>query len=429
MATRSQVGGNLPRRMDPARMLPPEILVRIFRWCDPSRDGVYTNGFLIKETPWLLTHVSSLWRNVAISTPILWRHLSVKFNARNSLAEKQYNNVEGTFHLTNLFLKRSVQCPLEVYISGDLTTAVWPVLERIMTSCERWEALTVFADGPLIQSLVPIKGRLPNLGTLEVTRGDADEESPNTTVDLFSLVPALYEGTFRYDPAFVLLLPWNQLTTLKTGYSEIGPILDTLRQLTNLMYLTLDRFADDTPMEEFPPAYLPRLRELELTIESGEEGHHGALLDCLVLPSLDCLSIDCEDLAVAPHLTALLGRSNCPLDSITLTLLDELDARLAGVLVLTPHLTVLEVTGTIAKDVLLEQLTLVPDSESQLVPRLRELSFRARVDQARVLHLITSRVGVLRYFGLALEVEDIEAVLANGFYNLGDVGITTELLR
>ncbi|KAJ7735762.1 hypothetical protein B0H16DRAFT_1731191 [Mycena metata] len=416
--------------MDPARMLPPEILVQIFRWCDPSRDGVYTSGILIEQAPWVLTHISSLWRNLVISTPILWRHLSVKFSTRFSFTDKQNNNVEGMFHLTNLFLKRSVQCPLEVYISGDFDLAVQPVLERIMSSCERWEALTLFADGRLIQSLAPIKGRLPNLQTLEVTRGDADEESPDiTTLDLFSLVPALYEGTFRYDPAFVLLLPWNQLTTLKTGYCEIGPILDTLRQLANLMYLTLDRFADDAPMEEFSPAYLPRLRELELTIESGEEGHHGALLDCLVLPSLNCLSIDCEDFAVAPHLAGLLTRSNCPLDSLTLNLLDALDAPLAGVLALTPHLTVLELGGTIATGVLLEQLTLVPGSESQLVPCLRELSLRARVDQARVLQLITSRVGVLRYFGIALEVGDIQAVLADGLYNLGDVGIETELLR
>ncbi|KAJ7185875.1 hypothetical protein C8R46DRAFT_1185472 [Mycena filopes] len=431
MAT--QLGGNPPRRIDPARMLPPEILVQIFRWCDPSREGVYPNGFLLKEAPWVLTHVSTFWRNLAISTPILWRHLTVQFNSLDLFnTEPQTNNVEGIFHLMNLFLQRSAQCPLEVYISGDLTPAIGHVLQCIIASSERWEALTLFADWHLIQSLAPIQGRLPILNTLEVTRDDADEESPNIAVDLFSVAPALSEGTFRYDPAFVLLLPWNQLTTLKTGYSELTSILDTLRQLSSLVYLTLDRFGedDDEMMEELVPAHLPRLRELELTVESGEEGHHGDLLDLLILPALDSLSIDCDDLAVAPHLTALLARSHCPLDSLTINIHDELHGALVNVLAFAPHLTVLDLTGTEAADVLLEQLTLGPGS--QLVPHLRELSLRTQVNQTRLMALITSRVGpsgALRYFGIALNPSEFEPVLADGMYALGDVGLEAEILR
>ncbi|KAJ7113946.1 hypothetical protein C8R44DRAFT_556108, partial [Mycena epipterygia] len=56
------------RKMPP----PPEVLGEIFLWTLPSDVVFFRRRFDAKDSPWVLTHVSSHWRAVAVSTPALW---------------------------------------------------------------------------------------------------------------------------------------------------------------------------------------------------------------------------------------------------------------------------------------------------------------------------------------------------------------------
>ncbi|KAJ7658588.1 hypothetical protein B0H17DRAFT_955124, partial [Mycena rosella] len=57
----------------PLRRMPPEILAEIFSWMLPSsREGLDRRKFDTNNSPWVLTHISSRWRAVALSTSALW---------------------------------------------------------------------------------------------------------------------------------------------------------------------------------------------------------------------------------------------------------------------------------------------------------------------------------------------------------------------
>jgi hypothetical protein len=51
--------------LSPLRRMPPELLCKIFLWTLPSfREAIGMGGFDMGQTPWLLTQVSSRWREM-----------------------------------------------------------------------------------------------------------------------------------------------------------------------------------------------------------------------------------------------------------------------------------------------------------------------------------------------------------------------------
>ncbi|KAJ7137954.1 hypothetical protein C8R44DRAFT_607011, partial [Mycena epipterygia] len=58
--------------LSPLRRMPPEVLGEIFSWTLPSINALRFGGFGVTDSPWVLTHISSRWRAVSLSTPSLW---------------------------------------------------------------------------------------------------------------------------------------------------------------------------------------------------------------------------------------------------------------------------------------------------------------------------------------------------------------------
>ncbi|KAJ7138249.1 hypothetical protein C8R44DRAFT_661285, partial [Mycena epipterygia] len=58
--------------ISPLRRMPPEVLGEIFSWTLPSVGVLHQRHFGVAISPWVLTHISSRWRAVSISTPSLW---------------------------------------------------------------------------------------------------------------------------------------------------------------------------------------------------------------------------------------------------------------------------------------------------------------------------------------------------------------------
>ncbi|KAJ7709045.1 hypothetical protein B0H17DRAFT_916453, partial [Mycena rosella] len=69
--------------LSPLRRMPTEVLGEIFSWTLPSvRDAVAAPdlnrcGFDMGSSPWLLGHISSRWREIALSTPSLWSLVAI----------------------------------------------------------------------------------------------------------------------------------------------------------------------------------------------------------------------------------------------------------------------------------------------------------------------------------------------------------------
>ncbi|KAJ7114029.1 hypothetical protein C8R44DRAFT_549326, partial [Mycena epipterygia] len=55
--------------LSPLRRIPPEVLGEIFVWTLPD---ALNAGRDLKDSPWLLTHISRRWRETVLSTPSLW---------------------------------------------------------------------------------------------------------------------------------------------------------------------------------------------------------------------------------------------------------------------------------------------------------------------------------------------------------------------
>ncbi|KAJ7603809.1 hypothetical protein FB45DRAFT_671821, partial [Roridomyces roridus] len=60
--------------LSPLRRVPPEILGQIFSWSLPTDEQVKSPEYRPnpKDSPWVLTWVSSRWRAIAVSTHSLW---------------------------------------------------------------------------------------------------------------------------------------------------------------------------------------------------------------------------------------------------------------------------------------------------------------------------------------------------------------------
>ncbi|KAJ7780105.1 hypothetical protein DFH07DRAFT_1055785 [Mycena maculata] len=67
--------------ISPLRRMPPEVLGEIFSWTSLSvTEALDYGGFSIKKGPWLVTHVSSHWRTIALSTPSLWSLVAIDYD-------------------------------------------------------------------------------------------------------------------------------------------------------------------------------------------------------------------------------------------------------------------------------------------------------------------------------------------------------------
>ncbi|KAJ7832069.1 hypothetical protein B0H14DRAFT_1178711 [Mycena olivaceomarginata] len=429
------------RLIDPAERLPLELLVEVFHLCDTSLNHIglkLPDGLFTARAPWVLTHVCQRWRSVALSSPQLWRKITINLSTDE---DEEDGYTAGLYELTALFLKRSAQARIAVVLTGDDLPETWPILDLLMDECDRWDDLSIYAETTIIRGLAKIRGRLPRLARLELIRSEYEEEEP-ITLDMFSEAPCLHNVIFRYDPSFNILIPWSQLTTFTTSYVELVLILNALRELVNLETLTLDRQGDEGNMGQLPMASLPSLRKLILTTGPDQESHPGLLLDHMSPPALEHLDLDCEDSAICPHVASFISRSGCRLDSFILNYYDTLDAPLLAVLRLMPDLARLDLCGTNATDLFLTQLTRVPPALApEIIPHLESFILRAHFNQELFLHLIQSRfapaqdlnepelVCKLRFVGLKLSVQDIEPVLGHGLSALSALGLDGEMLH
>ncbi|KAJ7483431.1 hypothetical protein FB451DRAFT_1084598 [Mycena latifolia] len=69
--------------LSPLRRIPPEVLGQIFSWMLPSIISAMmaqSGSDVIGNSPWVLGHISSRWRAVALSTPLLWSLVAIDFD-------------------------------------------------------------------------------------------------------------------------------------------------------------------------------------------------------------------------------------------------------------------------------------------------------------------------------------------------------------
>ncbi|KAJ7704604.1 hypothetical protein B0H17DRAFT_1193807 [Mycena rosella] len=128
---KDSVQGHLDAYRYPVLTLPNEIMSEIFVHFLPVYP--YRSPLIGPRSPALLAQICRKWRDIALSTPELWRAVKL------TLYKKR--RFEQQLHLLESYLERSGSCPLSIELwsnFSDLDPPTWelPFLRTIARHCE-----------------------------------------------------------------------------------------------------------------------------------------------------------------------------------------------------------------------------------------------------------------------------------------------------
>ncbi|KAK7036032.1 F-box domain-containing protein [Favolaschia claudopus] len=257
------------------------------------------------NSPILLTHICRLWREIALTTPQLWR--AVSLSGRWS-----------PFEANKIWVSRAGCCPLAIRMNGrdahalngtELIAAVLPYRTR----CQYLELrLCHNAD-----TLLTMEGEFPLLSHFDLEI----DSFPARNIRFRDLdVPMLRSVVLDGWAAHWIILPWTQLTTLCLHGTTLEDYEPILRQASNLLECFLSIVDVDDDIEDSIiglPITLAHLKSLKVDVESSVP----KFLDSFILPALCSLEMD-ESLlgdATISSITSFIARSGCKLKHLCIT--------------------------------------------------------------------------------------------------------------
>ena len=301
------------------RKLPIDILQEIFIACLPTAHNAVMSRW---EPPILLTQICSSWRNVAHTTPQLWKsiHIAVPCN-RSGRFSGEYSNFPSTqeehidqrSEAVQEWLSRSGAHPLEISVGHWGTSALDGFYDKIIDSLilysERWKDVRVSAP---FQALVPVAVLPPSkVPLLESLSLNCPPVHPFTQHDPQSVwmtsgvlkAPKLRELWLRglwlaqlNEDVTRLPINWSQLTNISlegsawgasSGSLSISRAYNLLSLCPNLITCRLEIVTafNELPLEpDAPLISLPFLTKLSIREESANLSE---LFTLLHFPSLD----------------------------------------------------------------------------------------------------------------------------------------------
>lgn len=284
----------------PIRRIPTEILGQIFL-CYVDLLSDKTVCVDVKGGVWILGHICSYWRAVALSTPQLWTTCAFYCGTR------QLNDAPA---LVGAWFERARERPLSIRFRCDaiqfhppppiqVQETTWQAVFAIfLAHCGQWKEAELTAPADLFERMEAARNNLPILQRLDLCIAPYGETSRIST---FSVAPRLQDVSFIVvgpEPPRVLL-PWLQLKSYK-GTSSPSGVSHILSDAPKIVDCTLYE-GDDQPPPSDPPL-VHRLRNLHLT-------NCGPTPEFLILPALQSLRFPASDIELLPSLERLLQRS------------------------------------------------------------------------------------------------------------------------
>jgi hypothetical protein len=367
--------------------LPPEILSLIFL-CTLSSDLTAIPKPVKTESPWLVSQVCRLWREVSLSCQMLWSF---------PIIQPFPNQSPSQF---NLHLARAGNTQLHPILSGSARRDLLH-LSRLMTSItacsERWVSLFLAMNWTLLRDqFAGLKGRVGQLKDLHIEglwQGGGTALAEGQRLTAFAIAPSLRRLTVMHvcEPAVSLVIPWHQLTEYR-AFGNAHEHLSVLHLCTNLVSAHLT-FPTGAPIVDSTPVMvrLPHLVYLHV----GDSD----FLRILSLPMLQDIVVQKmapEDDALLP-LLALTRREHPPLSSISLVHSVLVTPTLVSILQENPTVKMLRIHirrgDTQAADELIARLTISPNHFACFAPNLRTLEFigRGSFNQQHFVDMVQSR--------------------------------------
>ncbi|KAF9458565.1 hypothetical protein BDZ94DRAFT_1270249 [Collybia nuda] len=352
----------------PQKKIPPEILAEIFLSC---LDGQPTNvppQSSSSEIPWVLCHVCSHWRVVAISDPRLWANINI------SSSEK----VHKAAFCEVLSRSRNLRLVLDACQVESMPN----IIDIILKHRERIQSLSLpikFTNTSLTTKL----SRFTKLTTLSLVYRHKSNNFPKP-LSPFSLPTALQNlritsnapryMDFRNVGLSLQSTAWAQLRSFQILSPIFINALDILVILGQCHMLSKCEIALETDLRvtlEYPqPITVPALKSITIYPEWFTLG---PFLGSLVLPSL-------TDLVIGPNMQpkwpqdevlALIQRSRCSLTSFTSRGCCVPSNLVLPLMRAMPDLTVLNIETSISRPIPYEVFNTI--QVENLVPALEEI--------------------------------------------------------
>jgi hypothetical protein len=297
----------------PVLTLPCEITSHIFIHClasDQQPEKELTPS--LNRAPLLLLQVCTEWRSIAISTPQLWDHIHLDFEAFPLLATCK-SAAPAVAASVEAWFSRASQRPLSLAIVGSelgneklVTSVVCAVLPLYTSKIRRLSLQLRLKDFKRILDIGPF----PLLENLTVGLPFVSSlKSPGLNIPgIIANAPRLRHLSFlkHVSPSSCLELPWKQLTTFMCERLSENDLFDVLRQAKGLIECTCSINAvhpytrlmkvnvhgpGNVVAADAAIVVHERLRTLRLV-----EGSDTEFLQSLRLPKLQHLHLDSNDL-------------------------------------------------------------------------------------------------------------------------------------
>ncbi|KAF7336179.1 F-box domain-containing protein [Mycena venus] len=220
-------------------------------------------------SPSLFTQICRHWREIAVSTPMLWR--AITFSDR-SIPVERLARICGTW------FTRSGCYPLSIQISRKFCDLPPEVLAIFIAHRARFEYLKLrLGMTPLSILAAP----MPLLCVLDLACGTPTHEA-------FREVPLLRTVILDGMALSTAILPWAQLTSLTLDVVRPDECFPVLQQACNLVHCRLG-FFEGNGGYEFPDIALPCLESL--VIKDPEDDSMVGYLNTFFAPALRSLEI------------------------------------------------------------------------------------------------------------------------------------------
>ncbi|KAJ7201149.1 hypothetical protein GGX14DRAFT_571721 [Mycena pura] len=306
---------------DPASILPAEIVSEIFVHVLPAYP--ICPPLAGKYSPTQLTHICRQWREIAMSTPLLWRAIRIPFLHDESRASDLVFFVET-------WLCRSGSCPLSIDIKEPIgleRTFLEGVIGAIVPHPMRWQYLSLSLSesgwcDELLELIQPVP--MPLLYEMKLRfdgSGWDPETMPPSLPTAFREAPGLRSMTLENFTFPSIGFPWWQLTSLGLEGIVLSDCTKVLRQTVNLVHCKLSPDGESS-IDSQPDTRLPRLESLELVqYVYGDELPLAEYLGTFNAPALLRLELEVPEYEFNRHrafhsLSVFIAKTGCNLQEL-----------------------------------------------------------------------------------------------------------------
>jgi len=321
----------------PINWLPAELLIHIFVTFTETDSDSHDPTEVYHRAPVIISHVSSRWRSIALSTSQMWSRISIQSVAWNARPIFAFLARSGTTPLDIVFI-----CP-ETITSQDEYRRSDRLLSHLSHDIRRIRSIAFRSRGTAMQKLVGILTHPDNifssLRILELSLVSLEPSSLSSP----SLIPIQFQGSgtslnltyLRLVKLPLFNIPKHflpNLTALELGFApkkstaegpnsymlrmshlvrflNCTPKLQELVLANTVPYMDIYLNVEDAVqisggLQQVDPVELVHLRTLDWTYPFGPDIHH--FLSFFNIPALEKIFVGVEELPVPPTNVLLL---------------------------------------------------------------------------------------------------------------------------